>query len=450
LRYLEHFEFRLVREALAEREVLLRIAPHIGRPLRFVLPLDSSLRPAWMIAIGLFLYDHLARRSRLGASRRLDLRMTQEGMPLKREITEGFSYFDGWINDSRLVVLNAMDAAARGAIILPRWTCQKIRRQHDCFIAQLTEGSGRRMSVTARAIVNAAGPWAGRVLNEITGDRDPLRLVKGSHIIVPKLYDGDHAYILQNDDKRIVFTIPYEDRFTVIGTTDVGFTGEADQVKISADEIDYLCAAVNRWFQRPLRVDSIVSTYSGVRPLIDDEHSDPSAVTRDYIFDLRGGENEPVLLSIFGGKLTTYRPLAEAAVGKLAKFFPKMSAAWTANAPLPGGDIPNADIDVFESVFKRDHPWLERQLAERYVRLYGNRATILLNNAHSMSDLGRHFGAGLHEREVEYLIAHEWAETAEDILWRRTKIGLHISPNEVAVLTDWLRRQSPRINAAAS
>jgi glycerol-3-phosphate dehydrogenase len=450
LRYLEHFEFRLVREALAEREVLLRIAPHIGRPLRFVLPLDSSLRPAWMISIGLFLYDHLARRSRLGSSRRLDLRMTQEGMPLKREITKGFSYFDGWIDDSRLVILNAMDAAARGATILPRWACQKIQRQQGCFVAQLSEPDGQRMSVTARAVVNAAGPWAGRVLNQVTGDRDPLRLVKGSHIIVPKLYDGDHAYILQNDDKRIVFTIPYEGRFTVIGTTDVSFTGEADQVEISADEIDYLCAAVNRWFQRPLQPDSIISTYSGVRPLIDDEKSDPSAVTRDYIFDLRGGENEPILLSIFGGKLTTYRPLAEAAVGKLTKFFPKMSAAWTANAPLPGGDIPNADIDVFESAFKRDHPWLEPKIAERYVRLYGNRTAILLNGARNMSDLGRHFGAGLYEREVEYLIAHEWAETAEDILWRRTKVGLHISPDGVAALTDWLRRRSPRVNAAAS
>jgi len=450
LRYLEHFEFRLVREALAEREVLLRIAPHIGHPLRFVLPLDSSLRPAWMIAIGLFLYDHLARRSRLGASRRLDLRTAPEGRPLKPEITKGFSYFDGWIDDSRLVVLNAMDAVVRGAIVMPRWTCQTILRQNDHFIAQLAGAGGRKTSVMARAVINAAGPWAGRVLNQITGERDPLRLVKGSHIIVPKLYEGDHAYILQNDDKRIIFTIPYEERFTVVGTTDIAFAGDANDVKIAPEEIIYLCAAVNRWFRQPLRPESIVSSYAGVRPLIDDESSDPSAVTRDYVFDLRGSESEPVLLSVFGGKLTTYRPLAETVLSKLKPFFPQMSGAWTSTAPLPGGDIPGGDIDAFETAFLRDHSWLAPDIARRYARAYGDRAKIVLDDALSMTDLGRHFGSGLYQREVEYLIGHEWAETAEDILWRRTKLGLHIAPDGVAALEGWLAQRSPHLEAAAS
>jgi glycerol-3-phosphate dehydrogenase len=450
LRYLEQYEFRLVREALAEREVLLRIAPHIGRPLRFVLPLDSTLRPAWMISIGLFLYDHLARRSRLKSSRRLDLWMSQEGMPLKRQVTKAFSYYDGWVDDARLVVLNAMDAAARGAVILPRWSCHKVMRDGKRFAAQLLGPGGQKMSVKARAIVNAAGPWAGRMLNQVTGERDPLRLVKGSHIIVPKLYEGDHAYILQNSDKRIVFAIPYEGKFTIVGTTDVAFSGDADDVAISQEEIKYLCAAINRWFLRPLLPDAIVSTYSGVRPLLDDEQADPSAVTRDYVLDVRGGGDEPVLLSVLGGKLTTYRPLAESAVGKLQLLFPDMSAPWTSSTPLPGGDIPDADIDAFEAAFKEDHPWLDEGIARRYVHSYGDRASIVLAGARNMSGLGRHFGAGLYEREVEYLVAHEWAETAGDILWRRTKIGLHISADGAAALADWLAQRSPRSHAAAS
>jgi glycerol-3-phosphate dehydrogenase len=450
LRYLEHFEIRLVREALAEREVLLRIAPHIARPLRFVLPLDSSLRPAWMIAIGLFLYDHLARRSRLAASRRLDLRTAPEGQPLKAELTRGFSYSDGWVDDSRLVVLNAMDAAARGAVVMPRWACQTVLRQDNRFIAQLVASDRRKVSVSARAVVNAAGPWAGRMLNHITGEPDPLRLVKGSHIVVPRLYDGDHAYILQNDDKRIVFTIPYEGRFTVVGTTDVAYSGDAEHVSIAPEEISYLCAAVNRWFRQPLQPESIVSTYAGVRPLIDDEQSDPSAVTRDYVFDLRGGGDEPVLLSVFGGKLTTYRPLAETVLSKLKPFFPQMPGAWTGAASLPGGDIPGADIDAFETAFVRDHPWLAPDIARRYARAYGDRVAIVLDGARSAADLGRHFGAGLYQREVEYLIDHEWAETVEDILWRRTKIGLHIAPDGVAALERWLAQRSPDREAAAS
>lgn len=450
LRYLEHFEFRLVREALAEREVLLRIAPHISRPLRFVLPLDSSLRPAWMISIGLFLYDHLARRSRLGASRRLDLRNAPEGRPLRAGITKGFSYFDGWIDDSRLVVLNAMDAAARGATVMPRWICEKVLRQDNRYVAQLSGAGARRMSVAARAVVNAAGPWAGRMLSQVTGDRDPLRLVKGSHIIVPRLYDGDHAYILQNDDKRVVFTIPYAERYTIVGTTDIPFIGDAGEVKITRDEIAYLCTAVSRWFRQPLQPDSIVSTYAGVRPLVDDESSNPSAVTRDYVFDLRGDDDGPALLSIFGGKLTTYRPLVEAALSKLGKFFPRMAGPWTASAPLPGGHIPGADIDAFEAQFTRNHAWLAADIARRYARAYGDRAELLLNGARSMNELGRHFGAGLHQREVEYLIRHEWAETSDDILWRRTKLGLEVTRDNVAALDDWLAQSSPQINAAAS
>jgi glycerol-3-phosphate dehydrogenase len=328
--------------------------------------------------------------------------------------------------------------------------CHKVVRDGTRFAAQLLGPNGQKMGVTARAIVNAAGPWAGRVFNQITGERDPLRLVKGSHIIVPKLYDGDHAYILQNSDKRVVFTIPYEDRFTIVGTTDVAFSGDAEAVAISRDEINYLCAAVNRWFLRPLQPESVVATYSGVRPLIDDESADPSAVTRDYVFDIRGSAEAPVLLSIFGGKLTTYRPLAESAIEKLKPFFPDLPVAWTAETPLPGGQIPNADIDAFEAAFKRDHAWLDASVAHRYARSYGDRASNVLDGAHNVAGLGRHFGSGLYETEVKYLLAHEWAETADDILWRRTKLGLHISAEGARALADWLAQRAPQSHAVAS
>ena len=444
LRYLEHYEFRLVREALAEREVLLRIAPHISRPLRFVLPHDPTLRPMWMIRLGLFLYDHLAYRSRFPASCTHNPFDDVIGRPLKPSARRGFAYSDGWVDDSRLVILNAVDAAARGAVVLPRCACVSARRQGGHWQATLRDESGRSREVSSRIIVNAAGPWAGDVLHDVLGrnERMPLRLVKGSHILVPRLYDGAHAYILQNDDRRVVFVIPYEDVFSLIGTTDLAYTQSLERIAIDGDEIRYLCAAVSRWFERPVRPQDVVSTYAGVRPLYDDDSDDPSSITRDYVFDLEGDAGTPALLSIFGGKLTTYRRLAEHALDKLDAFLPGLPGIWTATAPLPGGDIANGDIEAFVRAFHARHPWLPDVLARRYAQAYGSRAEAMLGDADRLTDLGCHFGGGLYAREVAFLLRHEFARTAEDVLWRRTKIGLHVPPDTAVALQNWIDAQA--------
>ncbi|HVL70676.1 MAG TPA: glycerol-3-phosphate dehydrogenase [Beijerinckiaceae bacterium] len=425
LRYLEHYEFRLVREALAEREVLLSIAPHIAWPLTFVLPHDSSLRPTWMIRAGLFLYDHLAPRSKLPGSRGLDLKRDPAGAPLKGGYTRGFSYADCWVQDSRLVVLNALDAAERGATVRTRCRFVDARPAGDAWEARIEPRGGAPETVRARILVNAAGPWVEEVLRGGIGRNAPgaLRLVKGSHVVVPRLYDGEHAYILQNPDRRIVFVIPYERHFTLIGTTDVPFEDDPARVAISTEETAYLCESVNRFFERPVAPADVVWSYAGVRPLYDDAAANPSAVTRDYVFDIDAGAGRPPVLSIFGGKITTYRRLAEHALEKLAPHLPGLKPAWTGTAPLPGGDF--RDFDAFLSDLRRSRPWLPEPIARRLARAYGTRVERLLGAAASLADLGEDLGAGLTEREVAYLVATEWAVEPDDILWRRGKLGLH-------------------------
>lgn len=425
LRYLEHYEFRLVREALAEREVMLAIAPHIVWPLTFVLPCAAGLRPAWMIRTGLFLYDHLAPRSRLPGSRTLDLTRDPAGRPLKSGFARGFAYADAWTEDSRLVVLNALDAKERGATIRTRCRFLHARPEDDVWSAALQPNAGQCETVHAKTIVNAAGPWVDDVLQHGFGRNRPapLRLVKGSHIVVPRLYDGAQAYLLQQPDRRVVFVIPYEGTFTLIGTTDMPFEGDPAHVAISAFETNYLCEAANRFFERPVTRDDVVWSYSGVRPLYDDAAADPSVVTRDYVFDNDAGEGRPPVLSIFGGKITTYRRLAEHALAKLAPSLPALGPAWTGSASLPGGDM--ADFESFLADLEARKPWLPAGLARRLARAYGTRVERLLGDAEQLADLGEDLGAGLTEREVDYLVETEWAETAEDILWRRSKLGLH-------------------------
>ncbi|CAH1670696.1 MULTISPECIES: glycerol-3-phosphate dehydrogenase [unclassified Chelatococcus] len=456
LRYLEQYEFRLVREALAEREVLLGIAPHIVRPLRFVLPHNATLRPAWMIRVGLFLYDHLAKRSRLPGSHGIDLRQGAEGAPLRTELTKGFVYSDCAVDDSRLVVLNAMDAAQRGAEILTRTACTAARREGTLWHATLTDEDGRTRPVKARALVNAAGPWVTDVLQHVlhANSRDHLRLVQGSHIVVPRLYEGDHAYILQNPDERIVFVIPYHRAYTLIGTTDVAYDGDPAVAAISPAETTYLCESVSRYFARQVRPDEVVWTYSGVRPLYDDADqnasaNNPSTVTRDYVFDVSGGsDGTPPLLSVFGGKLTTYRRLAEHALDKLAPFLNASATGWTKTAPLPGGDLGGVSIEAFARDFAARHPWLPADLASRYVHSYGTLAAKLVGDALSLADLGEHLGSGLYAREVDYLVAHEWARSPDDILNRRTKLVIEANPAMRDRLAGWFA-QNARSNPLA-
>ena len=429
LRYLEYYEFRLVREALAEREVLLGLAPHLIKPMRFVMPLAEDMRPAWMIRTGLFLYDHIGGRTRLPKS---------EGVSLDGPwgaglagVEKGFVYSDAWVDDARLVALNALGAAERGATIRTRTGFTGARREGGRWIATLDDGT----TVAARAIVNTAGPWVGQVLGELAGAHAerPPRLVKGSHILVRRLYEGEHAYIFQNDDKRIVFAIPYERDFTLIGTTDKPYEGDPSAPRIDPDEIDYLCRAVNRYFAKPIGPDDMVGSYSGVRPLFDDGAEDASAVTRDYVLTL-GVEEGPQVLSAFGGKITTYRRLAEHALDKLKPFLPHMGPAWTADEPLPGGDLPDGDFDAFLDGVRRRWPFLDALTAERMAHAYGTRIGRVLGDATAIIDLG----GGLSTREVDYLVEREWARTAEDILWRRTKLGLHVDEETRRRVSDYL------------
>jgi glycerol-3-phosphate dehydrogenase len=445
LRYLEHYEFRLVREALAERERLLRIAPHIIWPMRFVLPHDATLRPAWMIRAGLFLYDNLARRQTLPGSRSLDFRRDPEGRPLRDGIMRGFAYSDCWVEDSRLVVLNARDAADMGAEILTRTRCVSARRDGDGWLAVLEDrDAGTRREVRARILVNAAGPWAGEFLTTAVGRnvRAALRLVKGSHIVVPRLYDGPQAYILQNEDRRICFVIPYERDFTLIGTTDVPYEGDPAAVAASDEEVAYLCAAASRYLKTGVSPSDVVRTYAGVRPLYDDDASaDPSAVTRDYVLELEDAAGAP-LLNIFGGKLTTYRRLAEAAMAKLAPRLPGLRPSWTGDRPLPGGDMPGADWAAFRKGFGARHPWLPERTADRLCRLYGTQADRIVGSARGLADMGEDFGAGLHEAELDHLVGREWARTADDALWRRTKAGLHLDAAGRDRVAAWFARRA--------
>ena len=437
LRYLEQYEFRLVREALLERERLLAIAPHIIWPLDFILPHAGGLRPAWLIRLGLFIYDHLAPRRRLPATRSIRFDRHPAGRALRPGLRRGFVYADCWVEDSRLVVLNARDAAEHGARVLTRTKLAHAARVRDGWACDLAGPDGRRETILARVLVNAAGPWVERVLAQAAGvnSSKQVRLIKGSHIVLPRLYDGPEAFILQNTDRRIVFAIPYEGRFTLVGTTDVPFEGDAGHVRIDAAETDYLLAVVNRYFRRAVTAADVVWSYAGVRPLYDDAAKNASAVTRDYVLDVDSGPDRAALLSVFGGKITTFRRLAEHAMEKLQPHLPACGPAWTAQAPLPGGDMPDADFDRFLAAFRARFGFLDEALSRRLARAYGTRAERLLDGCARMADLGRHYGGGLHQREVDYLRAEEWAETAEDILWRRSKLGLH-APRETAALLD--------------
>ncbi|MGD0721260.1 MAG: glycerol-3-phosphate dehydrogenase [Roseiarcus sp.] len=442
LRYLEHLEFRLVREALIEREVLLRIAPHIVWPMRFVLPHGAGQRPAWMVRAGLFLYDHLGGRKTLPPTRSLDLAVAPEGRGIRPAFRRAFEYSDCWVDDARLVVVNALDLKERGGLVRPRTPLISARREADGWRVVLRdEATGAALGASARALVNAAGPWVEDVLRR-TGRNpdDRVRLIKGSHLVVRKFWRGDHAYLLQNDDGRVVFVIPYEDDFGLIGTTDIPFDGAPETVAITTEETAYLLDAVHLYFDVGLEPVDVLHAYAGVRPLYNDQAADPSAVTRDYVFDVEAPDAVAPLLTVFGGKITTYRRLAEHALDRLAPFFPRMGSAWTGGAILPGGDLPGHGHDRFAADLLRRRPWLPAQIAADYGRRYGARADDLLGGAGALADLGRHFGAAFYEGEARFLVAEEWARTAEDILMRRTKHGLHLTPVEREVFADWLAR----------
>ncbi|HEU4486874.1 MAG TPA: glycerol-3-phosphate dehydrogenase [Povalibacter sp.] len=440
LRYLELFELRLVREALQERERLLAIAPHIIKPMQFVLPHVEGLRPRWQIRMGLFLYDHMGGQHRLPVSR--TTRFSDEFQhTLKETILHGFVYSDCWVDDSRLVVLNAMDAANRGAQIRTHTRFHGANASAGRWHAQLIDqSSGEQSTVTARAMVNAAGPWVEDVLRSVPSahNASQVRLVKGSHIIVPKLYEGDHAFLLQHPDGRVVFTIPYERDFTLIGTTDVPYERDPASVTISREEIDYLCDTVNGYFLRQISADDVKWTYAGVRPLHDDDAANASRVTRDYKLEFADTDHLPPLLSVFGGKITTYRRLAEMALHRLEPFIGNGSENWTADAPLPGGELPHGDFEAFLAGVQRRWPFLPEPMARRLAHAYGTRISDFVAAARSLEDLGTHFGAGLTRAEVDYLRTHEWARTADDILWRRSKLGLHTTPAERQTLRQYL------------
>ncbi|MFO1315441.1 MAG: glycerol-3-phosphate dehydrogenase [Burkholderiales bacterium] len=431
LRYLEYYEFRLVAESLAEREVLLANAPHLVEPLAFVLPHEPHLRPAWMIRTGLFLYDHIGGRRTLPKSFGVDLAGSRWSAGLKPRFRKGFVYADARVDDARLVVANALDVAAHGGEIRTRTRVTGAHREGGLWRVALRTADGATSEVGARALVNAAGPWVKRVLDSVRPERPgegSVRHVKGSHIVVPRVHAESHAYILQNADKRIVFVIPYQDAYSLIGTTDVP-VDDYEHPEISADEVDYLLALANAYLEKPLAKADVVWTYSGVRPLYDDGSSDPSAITRDYVLKLDalpgepGPERAPVL-SLFGGKITTYRKLAEHALAELAPYLPPMKPAWTQAAPLPGGDLPGRDRNAWLAELARRYPRMPAPLLRSIGTRHGTRATAILGDAKVPADLGRDFGAHLTAREVDYLVAEEWARTADDVLWRRTKCGL--------------------------
>ena len=445
LRYLEHGEFALVRKALAERERLMRSAPHIMWPLRFVMPHDpdhASVRPAWLIRLGLFLYDHLARRAWLPDSRRVDLRRHVAGTPLQPRLRQGFIYSDGWVDDARLVVLNAIDAAGRGATVLTRWRCVDAQRGADHWAVTLQSGAGETRHVSARALVNAAGPWAAQFLGEHAHRPHPrpLRLVKGSHIVVRKLFDHGHAYLLQAPDRRVVFAIPYEGEFTLIGTTEVEHHGAIGEAHIDAAEIAYLCEQVSRCFARPTVPADVVWSYAGVRPLLEDGAGNAAAVTRDYALEL--DTQGPPLLSVWGGKLTTFRKLAEEAADLLSAPLNIAAGAWTANAVLPGGDLathldpthrPDADFARFVEGQAARHPEVPPAVLRRWARHHGSRIDLLF----TPQGLGAEIAPGLFEAELHALHRHEWARTADDVLWRRTKLGLHLTAAQREAVARW-------------
>ncbi|HEY9057807.1 MAG TPA: glycerol-3-phosphate dehydrogenase [Aurantimonas sp.] len=447
LRYLEHYEFSLVRHALMEREVLWGIAPHIIRPLRFILPHHAGLRPAWLLRLGLFLYDHLGGRKKLRATTTVDLDGPL-GAPLRDEFHKGFEYSDARVDDARLVVLNARDAAARGADIMVRTKVIGARRETDRWKVTLSDQeNGRTFTVSARFLVNVGGPWVDAIIQTAIGQNQAhnIRLVQGSHIVTRKLYEHDRAYIFQNADDRIIFTIPYEEDFTLVGTTDQDFDGDPGDAAITEAETQYLLSAASEYFKRPVIADDIVWSYSGVRPLFDDGASKAQEATRDYVLKVDGDEDEPALLNGFGGKITTYRVLSEEVLEKIERRLGARGSRWTGDRPLPGGDFPVEGLAALESELHRSVPELDERTVRRLARGYGTDARQFVRPG----ALGSDFGHGLYEAEVDWLVRNEWARTAEDILWRRTKLGLRFDRNQESKLAEHMKnRKSERSKAA--
>ncbi|QYJ07584.1 glycerol-3-phosphate dehydrogenase [Qipengyuania flava] len=441
LRYLENYEFRLVAESLREREVLLRNAPHIIWPLRFVMPHEPTMRPKWMLRIGLALYDRIGGKMSLPRSKGVDLTAAPHRGVLDERLTAGFEYSDCWVEDSRLVVLTAKDAEERGAEVLVRTECTELERSDEGWAATLLSGNSTR-TVTARAVVNAAGPFVDKLAKIALGQGTPahLRLVKGSHIIVSRRFPGEHSYIFQQPDGRIVFAIPYERDYTLIGTTDLLYEGDLDHVEIAPEEIAYLCEAASRYFASPVTETDIASTYAGVRPLYEDNATNNSTVTRDYVFELEADGGAPIL-SVYGGKITTYRKLAEHALEKLGKVLPIEGEAWTADAPLPGGDIPQADFAHFLFQASARYPWMPPEMLRRLGRAYGTRMHRIIGEATDLAGLGRHLGGTLYEAELRYLVEEEYARSADDVLWRRSKLGLHLPAEAQESVAEWFSAQ---------
>lgn len=437
LRYLEHYEFRLVSEALAEREVLLKLAPHIAFPMRFRLPHQPHLRPAWMIRTGLFLYDHLGKRTSLPSSK--GLRFGPESV-LKSSLTRGFEYSDCWVDDARLVLLNAQEVVVRGGEVRTRTQVTRAYRENGLWVVEAKNAdTGEVFTWRAKGLVNATGPWVKHFFDNGLELKSPygIRLIKGSHIVVPRVHNQPQAYILQNEDHRIVFVIPWMDEFSIIGTTDVEYNGDPHDVKIDDNEVNYLLKVYNDHFKKQLSKDDIVWTYSGVRPLCDDESDSPQAITRDYTLDVHDQDGKAPLLSVFGGKLTTYRKLAEHALEKLSGYYDNCGPAWTKNGVLPGGDL-GTDRDSYAAQLRRRFTWLPEALARRYVRTYGTRAEQLIGTAQSLEDLGEHFGHHLYEAELRYLVAEEWVVELDDAIWRRTKLGMWLDDAQKQRVAQWL------------
>jgi glycerol-3-phosphate dehydrogenase len=448
LRYLEHYEFALVRESLIERERLWAIAPHIIWPLRFVLPHQKGIRPAWLVRLGLFLYDHIGGRKRLPATRTLDLRIEPAGEPLRPEYIKAFEYSDCWVDDARLVMLNALDAAEHGADIQTRAEVTRLVRHDGLWNIEI---SGRP-SIQAKAVANAAGPAVLELLARTTGHQrdagERIRLVRGSHIVVRKMFDTPQAYFCQNPDGRIFFAIPYEDDFTLIGTTDADHDGPLDNITATAEEIAYICDSAGAYFKQKLSPADVVYSYAGVRPLVDDGSGKPETASRGYHFDVDADDNDAApILSVFGGKITTYRHLGESAIDRLAPFLPILAGeGWTLERPLPGGDFPMDGAAELTRSIKRDFAFLPEPLVKRWVRSYGTRTRNIIGVAESISALGEHFGHGLYAAEVDYLMAIEWARSADDILWRRSKLGLRFNEAELGALAAYISDKTEKIS----